>query len=96
VTSGETTTSNTESECRLWNVKEFVGWICRIAKSDYQLSHVLPFVLMGKGSHRTNFLEVSVLTIFQKYVEKIQFYKNLTQTRGNLYLEQCIFVIILR
>ena len=46
--------------------------ICKIAKIDYQL-HVRPSVRMEQlGSHWTDYHEIWHLSIFRKYVEKIQ------------------------
>jgi len=52
---------------------EWLGAFSKIAESDYKLRHVLPPVRTEQlGSHRTDFNEISYLSIFRKSVKKFQ------------------------
>jgi len=48
------------------------------------------------GSHRTDFHEISYLSIFRTSAEKIKFRENLTRITGTLHEELCTFMIISR
>jgi len=79
----------------------FSGWSAKTEKSNYSFCHVCLFVFTSVrmkqlGSNWTYFYKSLYLSIFLKYVEKIQASLKSKLITGNLHGDQCSVLIISR